>query len=150
MELDTSDFYHATILSDSDYDGLGSWGDPNNDFQISTGGFKNLTFAYPVPHRIYRNYTLHFPAGFPIPPTLPPPEPTLMLNTTFTSEVVNSIVNSFRGDYVDFQATLEGVSRPGPHPGPHLILGGDMEGACPFGMGPPECFLGSKWSPNGE
>ena len=147
-ELDTADFYHATIFSDSDYDGLGSWGDPNDDFQISTGGFKNLTFAYPIPHRIRRNYTLHFPPGFPGPTGLPPADPTLMLNTTFTTDVVNSVVSSFTGDYVSFQATLEGIK--GPHPGPHLILGGEMGGMCPFGTGPPECVVGPKWSPNGK
>ena len=148
-ELDTADFYHATIFSDSDYDGLGSWGDPNNDFQISTGGLKDIMLAYPVPHRIRRNYTLHQPQGISTNPLGPPPaDPTLMLNNTFTSEVVNSVVNSFVGDYVKFQAGLEGIS--GPHPGPHLILGGEMAGACPFGLGPPGCVPGPKWAPNGE
>ena len=146
--LDTADFYHATIFSDSDYDGLGSWGDPNNDFQISTGGLKDIMLAYPVPHRIRRNYTLYLPPDFPTPPGLPHPDPTLMFNTTFTREVVNATVNFPPGDFVNFQATLEGIA--GPHPGPHVILGGEMVGACPFGLGPPGCVPGPKWSPNGK
>ena len=58
LNVDTADFCRATIFSDSDYDGLGSWGDPKDDFQICTGGLKGMTVAYPVPHRIRRNYTL--------------------------------------------------------------------------------------------
>ena len=149
-KLDAADFYHTTMFSDSPQDGLGSWGDPNNDFQISTGVLKDMKLAYPVPHNIRRNYTLHpyFPPGFPIPTGVPAVDPTLMLNTTFTSEIVNATLNSTPGDYVTFQTTLENFS--GPHPGPHLILGGDMGGVCPFGLGPPGCVPGPKWSPNGE
>lgn len=136
-----------TFLSDSEYDGLGTWGDPNDDIQISTGGLKDIMLAYPSgPHRIRRNFTLYFPQDFPIPSGVPRPDPTLMVNTTFTSDIVNTLVSSYTGDYVGFQASLEG----GPHPGPHFILGGDMGGTCPFGTGPPECVIGPKWSPNGE
>lgn len=70
-----------------------------------------------------------------------------MYNTTFTSQVVNATLDSPAGDYPTFQTTLENFN--GPHPGPHLILGGDMGGTCPFGTGPPECVPGPKWSPNG-
>lgn len=145
---DTADFYHATIWSDSDYDGLGSWGDPNNDFQISTGGLKDMRVAYPVAHNLRRNYTLYpnFPPGFLVPKDAPPLDPTLMYNTTFTSAVVNATVSSPPGDYITFQATIENFA--GPHPGPHLILGGDMGGTCPQGLGPPSCNPGPKWSPN--
>ena len=148
--LDSADFYHATIFSDSSYDGLGSWGDPSNDFQISTGGLKDIRLAYPVPHNIRRNYTLQpFLNGLGGPPgvTL---DPTLMLNTSFTKENVDFIVHSFSGDFLAFQARTEGIE--GPHPGPHIILGGDMGGKCPFGLGPPGCSPGTgmKWSSNGE
>lgn len=149
-KADTADFYNATIFSDSTYDGLGGWGDPNNDFQITTGGFKDIKLAYPVPHRIRRNYTNSAAQAilqFPLPKGVPPVGP-LMLNTTFTREIVDSIVNSFTGDFINFQGTLEGLS--GPHPGPHFILGGDMGGLCPFGLAPPVCNPGPKWTPNGE
>lgn len=148
-KIDAADFYYATIFSNSSYDGLGFWGDPDNDFQISTGGLKDIRLAYPIPHNIRRNYTLQpFLAGLNgVPPgvTL---DPALMLNTSFTKANVDFIVNSFGGDFLDFQAYTEGIL--GPHPGPHLILGGDMGGLCPFGTGPPECNPGMKWSSNGE
>jgi len=143
---DTADPYHMTILSDSDYDGLGSWGDPNDDFQVCTGGFKDMMVAYPGPHRVRRNYTLYIPSDFPIPPGLPALDPSPMLNTTYTTEVVNSVLNSPTGDYVTFQTNCEGIA--GPHPGPHLILGGEMGGRCPYGLGPPECVIGPRWYPN--
>ena len=147
---DTADFYHATIFSDDDCSGLGSWGDPNNDFQICTGGFKDMKLSYPVPHGIRRNYTLYFslPPEFPSPPDASAPDPSLMMNTTFTTEVVNSLLTSFTGNYSGFQATLENY--PGPHTGPHLSLGGDLVGLCPFGLKPPNCNPGMKWAPNGE
>ena len=71
-----------------------------------------------------------------------------MLNATFTSKVVNYTVSSFTGDYIQFQAHVEGWS--GPHPGPHGIVGGDLFGGCPFGLVPPVCNGGPKWSPNGK
>ena len=151
IKLDTADFYHATIFSNSTYDGLGSWGDPNNDFQIFTGGLKDMKVAYPVPHNIRRNYTNEpFFGGWSGGPPGTTPNPTLMLNTTFTKANVDFIVSSFGGDYVSFQAYTEGIL--GVHPGAHLILGGDMGGRCPFGLEPPECDLGigMKWSSNGK
>ncbi|KAF9785223.1 Di-copper centre-containing protein [Thelephora terrestris] len=149
---DTADFYHATIWSDSDYDGLGSWGNSSNDYAISTGALKDMKIAYPVPHNIRRNFTLQPFLGAGPPPSSnnstgpPSPDPTLMLNATFTSEVVNFTVSSFTGDYIQFQADVE--SWNGPHPGPHGIVGGDLVGGCPFGLAPPVCYGGPKWSPN--
>ena len=150
LKPDTADFYHATIFSDSEYDGLGSWGDPDNDYQLCTGGFKDIVVAYPVPHHIRRNYTLYpnRPPGFLTPAGVPPQNPSLMYNTTFTSEVVDNTLSSTPGNYPNFQARLE--APPGPHPGPHFILGGDNAGTCPFGLGLSECVPGQKWSPNGE
>lgn len=149
-KLDAPDFYHATILSNSTFDGVGSWGDPQNDFQIFTGAFQDIEVAYPVPHHIRRNFTLQpFLGGvsFPGAPSIAV-DPTLMINVTFSAANVNFTVNSFTGDYISFQTYLENVG--GPHPGPHIILGGDMSGLCPFGMVPPACTPGMKWSSNGE
>jgi len=148
LQPDAADFYHSTIFSDSTFDGVGSWGDPENDFQISTGGLKDIILAYPVPHHIRRNFTLQpFVSGSP-PPGAAPVDPLLMINTTFTKANVDFTTNSFTGDFVAFQNYLENIS--GPHPGPHAILGGDMSGLCPFGLVPPACFPGMRWSPNGE
>lgn len=144
---DAPSFYNATIFSDSPCDGLGSWGDPDNDHQISTGAFKDLTLAYPVPHNIRRNYT---PQPFLTGAASPPPgvhvNPDLVISTTFTKKNVDFILGSFGGDYVAFQTYTENVG--GPHPGPHFLLGGDMTGSCPFGLEPPECVTGMKWAPN--
>ena len=158
---DTADFYHATIWSDSDYDGLGSWGDPNNDYDISTGALKDMRVSYPVPHHIRRNFTLQPFLGTgsssnstnstnSTSTSTGPPSPasTLMLNATFTSEVVNYTVSSFTGEYIQFQAWVE--SWNGPHPGPHGIVGGDLVGSCPFNLTAPACNGGPKWSPNGK
>jgi len=154
---DTADFYNATIWSDSDYDGLGSWGDPKNDYEIFTGALKDMRVAYPVPHNVRRNFTLQpFLGAGPAPSNSsnstnsnigpPSPAPSLMVNTTFTSEVVNSTVSSFTGEYIQFQAHVEGFN--GPHPGPHVIVGGDLVGSCPFGLASSACNGGPKWSPN--
>ena len=146
--LDAADFEHATIWSNSTDDGLGSWGDPQNDFQIFTGAFKDITVAYPVPHHIRRNYTLRpFLAGVSI-PGAPPVDPEYRINVSFSAENVNYTVNSFTGDYIRFQTYFEAAF--GPHPGPHIIMGGDMSGLCPFGSVPPACYPGMKWSSNGR
>lgn len=146
-ELDTEDFYHASIFSNSTVDGLGSWGDPANDFQITTGGFKDIKVAYPVPHNIRRNFTLQPFLGV-INPRPSAVKPGLMVNTTFTKEVVDHAVSSFTEDFVSFQTYVESVS--GPHSGVHFIVGGDMSGRCPFGLKPPNCIPGAKWAPSGE
>ena len=148
MKVDTADFEHATIFSNSTKEGLGSWGDADNDYQISTGGFKDITVAYPVPHHIRRNYTLR--------PLIPRPgfvpqagmDSQTRINSTFTQTNVDFTINGFTGDFPSFQVYHQNV--PGSHPGPHLILGGDMVGTCPFGLQPPACIGGQKWSPNGR
>jgi len=98
--------------------GVGTWGDPANDYQISNGGFKNLTLAYPSPHHIRRNFSL-FPFTNPdLPPLFtgqtPPKE--LMVNTTMTKENVDRSVNGFEGDFIGFHAYVEspGVSSTPP------------------------------------
>ena len=146
-QLDASDVYNSTIWSDSTTEGLGSWGVPDNDFQIATGGFKDIKVAYPVPHNIRRNFTVQpFLAGVNI-PGAPPVDPLFMVNTSFTKANVDFTVNSFTGDYINFQAYFEAIA--GPHPGPHIILGGDMSGLCPFGLTEPNCYVGMRWSSNG-
>ena len=51
-------FENATFFNDSPTSGFGGWGDPADDYQITTGAFAhNFDAVYPVPHRIRRNYT---------------------------------------------------------------------------------------------
>ena len=66
----------------------------------------------------------------------------------FTNGIVDFLVNSFTGDYINFQQALENLN--GPHPAVHEIIGGDMAGKCPFGLEPPRCYFGPKWASNGE
>ena len=63
FHLDTADFEHSTFFDNSSH-GVSGWGDPENDFQIYTGGFKDVIRAYPNPHHIRRNFTL-FPFQMP-------------------------------------------------------------------------------------
>lgn len=149
-KVDAADVYHSTIFSNSTDEGLGSWGDPDNDFQIFTGGLKDITLAYPVPHHIRRNYSVQpFIGGTDLfGPLAGPVDPELMVNTTLTQANVDFTVNSFTGNYSGFQAYLEGIN--GPHPGAHFILGADLTGTCPFGMKSPECYPGMKWTSNGR
>jgi tyrosinase len=110
LHLDAHDFYNANIFDNSS-SGVGGWGDPANDFQITTGGFKDMLVAYPSPHHIRRNFSLY---PFQNPNTLNPftdpsvPLPTgLMINTSMTEQNVNFSVNSFEGDFIGFQAYME-------------------------------------------
>jgi tyrosinase len=149
--LDAHDFGNSDFWDDSPF-GVGGWGDPKNDYQIYTGGFKDAIRAYPNPHHIRRNFTL-FPfnnpditppfAGDPAAPPLPV---EFMINTTMTKDNVDFCVNNFPGDFIAFQSYVE--SLPGIHGGAHLILSGDMTGFCSNGAVPPACIGGPKWTPN--
>jgi len=152
FHLDTEDFYNSDFFDNSSTSGVGAWGDPANDYQISTGGLKDIILAYPSPHRIRRNYTLYpdrLPNAINIfsgDPTAPAPQTDLMINTTMTKENVDYMVNNFEGDFIGFQTYMESIS--GVHPGIHLIISGDLSGFCPNGTGPPECIQGPTWSSN--
>ena len=81
--------------------GVGGWGDPTDDFQITTGGFKDVIAAYPSPHRIRRNCTVEpfsvpdtVPMS-PVDPTAPPIPRDFMINTTLTKQNVDSLVDGF-------------------------------------------------------
>lgn len=143
--LDTEDFYNSDFFDNSS-SGVGAWGDPANDYQIFTGGLKDIMLAYPSPHRIRRNFTvlpfeLPNPINvFPNDPDVPPLQTDLMINTTMTKQNVDYMVNSFEGDFIGFQTYMESLAvsstlpplvfgRPdlsvqGVHPGIHLIISG--------------------------
>jgi len=148
--LDSFDTEHSTMFDGGERCGLGGWGDPNDDIQITTGGFKDIVRVYPSPHRIRRSYTLqplaNIPNPFPNDPLAPPVDPTILINGSFTQTNYDFLLNGFLGDFRGFQAYLEGPR--GTHGGPHLIMGGDMTGFCPGGTGPPDCYAGPKWTPN--
>lgn len=100
---------------------MGGWGDPNDDFQITTGAFaKDFNLAYPVPHRVRRNYTDHAYVTDPFGDGTPPAP--LPFWNYFTAEVRDSLVNGFRGDFRGFHQLFEGPL--GPHGSIHVILSG--------------------------
>ena len=110
------DFYNSDFFDNSSSSGVGAWGDPANDYQIFTGGLKDIMLAYPSPHHIRRNFTvqpLRLPNPinlFPNDPTVPPLSKDLMINTTMTKENVDYTVNGFEGDFIGFQAYVESVA----------------------------------------
>ena len=115
LHLDAPDFYNSKFFDNSS-SGVGGWGDPENDFQITTGGLKDMVLTYPNRHRIRRNFTLYplanpnFPPPWGNDPSAPPPPGDLMINTTFTRENVDYLINSFEGDFLGFSAYYEAVA----------------------------------------
>lgn len=111
--LDAANFEASPFFGNTSSD-VGGWGDPNNDGQIYTGGFKDEIRAYPTPHHIRRNYTL-YPFQNPLivgaaSSGAPPPPTNLMINTTMTKTNVDYSVNNFPGDYIGFQGYMESVN----------------------------------------
>ncbi|KAF9780434.1 Di-copper centre-containing protein [Thelephora terrestris] len=150
--IDAPDMYNSPFFDNSSFGGIGGWGDPADDFQIYTGGFKDAIRAYPTPNRIRRNYTLYpfenpnLGNLFANDPNAPPPPSNFMINSSLTKENVEYTVNSFEGNFIAMHAYTESLA--GLHPGAHFILGGDMTGTCPNGAVPPACYGGPKWTPN--
>ena len=118
--LDADDFYNSPIFDPNTKSGFGGWGDPTNDFQITTGAFaSDFVRAYPVPHGVRRNFTLlpgagGFGDGSPI--------YTNPLPTWIAPPYVEAMVDGFPGDFLGFQALFEGGN--GPHGAVHQMLGG--------------------------
>ena len=115
LHPDAHDMYNSPFF-DKSPSGVGGWGDPANDYQINTGGFKDVIRAYPNPHRIRRNFTVQpfnspdAVSPFPNDPAAPPIPREFMINTTMTKQNVDFSVNSFEGDFIGFQSYLESLS----------------------------------------
>jgi len=112
------------MLDDDPVNGLGGWGDPADDFQIKTGGFKDVVRPYPTPHHIRRNFTLYpfnnpaVPPPFAGDPTFPHIPADFLINTTITAQNVDFMVNNFKGDFEGFQAYMEGLAVSSGLPAP--------------------------------
>ncbi|ELU38740.1 carbonic anhydrase domain-containing protein [Rhizoctonia solani AG-1 IA] len=126
------------IFSTNSVTGLGGFGDPLNDYQITTGGFSNMTVAYPVyvdmrkrvhKHRIRRQFT-----PFPYLDWYWLQRPNEAANATITKAYIDAAINGYVGDFVGFQNATEKAQAF--HPNIHMILGGDMAGTCPTAAGP--------------
>jgi len=106
---DASNFENSSFWDPDTTSGVGGWGDPNDDYQITDGAFAaDFPVSYPSPHRLRRQYT-------PIDPnsTVPLPE-------TFTPESQQAMVNGFVGNFVGFQAFFQS----GSHRSIHRIVTG--------------------------
>jgi len=159
--LDADNFNHSSIFDEDSKSGLGGWGDPNDEFQITTGGFaSDFELKYPIPHHLRRSITLVLSQNETLADGTPlPNEP---LNTFITPQLIEGMVDGFPGDFVGFQSFMD--TNNGSHGVIHLMVGGyvaarlwcsgsltpilsDLSGACPEGT--QNCTPGPKWSPNG-
>ena len=102
-------FVNSTIFNDSPDSGFGGWGNPADDYQITTGAFVNdFLPVYPVPHKIRRNYTAVSLGGDIFgdgTPSAPNP-----FWTYFTPASVNALVQGHAGDFEGFQAEFESTT----------------------------------------
>ena len=112
--LDTEDFFNSKIFDPSPTSGFGGNGDPNNDYEITSGGFStDFVRAYPAPHNLRRNFTLRpwesFGLGLgPFADHAPLPiDWEKMANTSFSKVEVHKLVEGFKGDFEGFQAYFE-------------------------------------------
>jgi len=105
----TPDFFNSTIFNDSPNSGFGGWGNPADDYQITTGAFADdFVPVYPVPHKVRRNYTARSPGGDIFGDGTPAaPNPFW---TYFTPASVKALVQGHIGDFEGFQAEFESTT----------------------------------------
>lgn len=120
-EKDTQDFENSRMWDTDRVAGLGGFGDPKDDFTVKTGGL-DLTFAYPISHKLRRQYR-PYPGFLGI--------SNVSAVSTFTPQEVKKLLNIETGNFTAFQAYMEGFI--GMHGAVHLIVGGDLAGLCPKG-----------------
>ena len=111
LVADASDFENSDFWDPDPVSGLGGWGDPDNDWEISTGAFaSDFPLVYPSPHTLRRQYT----------PLAEGPNGTIELASLFTPESQEALVNGYVADFIRFQQKIEG----GSHGAIHRIVGG--------------------------
>ena len=71
--------------------------------------------------------------------------PTEAANVTLAQSYVDAAINGYAGDFIGFQNATEKAQAF--HPNIHMMMGGDMAGACPTAAGS-SCIGGSTWTPN--
>jgi len=89
--------------------GFGGWGNPADDYQITTGAFADdFVHVYPVPHKVRRNYTVRSVGGDIFGDGTPAaPNPFW---TYFTPASVKALVRGHIGDFQRFQAEFESTT----------------------------------------
>jgi hypothetical protein len=103
-QIDAPDFYESPFWKDSDpQSGLGGWGDPNVDYSVPDGGFHTLPLSYPLPHTIFRNFTLISP---PFLGGAQPASPMINDPSSFSASAIESILEISPGDYKQFQIMI--------------------------------------------
>jgi tyrosinase len=109
--IDASNFENSDIWDPDSVSGLGGWGAPDDDYQITSGAFAaDFPLVYPSSHRLRRQYT----------PYIPGPNGTnISLTDLFTPESQIALVNGYVADFIHFQQNLEG----GSHGAIHRIVG---------------------------
>ncbi|TFK70138.1 Di-copper centre-containing protein [Pluteus cervinus] len=143
---DAADFEHATFWDADPNSGVGTWGNPNNDYQIEDGAWglnSGFKLHYPSTHAIRRQFTPQPYLQFPRPYLLA--DVNLLANETFTKDRLDASLFGFDGDFQGFQKSFQDYQ--GPHAGVHLMVGADLTGLCP-GNAPASCVPGESWSPN--
>ncbi|KAF8519616.1 Di-copper centre-containing protein [Hysterangium stoloniferum] len=141
---DVYNFSNSSMFDSNPKTGLGGFGRPTEKGAVVDGAFARLQLSYPIPHTLRREYT---------------PYPYVNLSRSYFPDArvaavdamhatsVISIVDGFWGDYEGFQAEIEAMQ--GAHMAVHMIMGGDMGGACPVDksdMCDPN--PDATWSPN--
>ena len=110
LMTDASNFQNSTFWDPDTTSGVGGWGDPNDDDQITDGGFADgFIVSYPSPHRPRRLYT-----------PIDSDPPYGLFTNSFTPESQLAMVNGFEGDFIGFQALFQS----GSHRAVHRIVGG--------------------------
>ncbi|CAE6451834.1 unnamed protein product [Rhizoctonia solani] len=128
-EYDTADFEHSSIWDTDPVYGLGGFGDPNDDNIVKTGGL-NITLAYPIKHKLRRQYQPYPFLGL-------PGADNITGNVTFTPAEVTALLAQPEGNFTAFQAYLEKFI--GMHSAIHGMTGGDLAGRCPRGSNSSNC-----------
>jgi tyrosinase len=123
--IDSHDTEHSPLFSADPTVGFGTFPDQSTNFTLSNGAFHDIILAYPVPHRIQRNYSLT-PWETPL-FSWPFPFPQKEANTTTTPAEYVKITTSFNGNLTAFQYYMDGHSLQGMHGAIHGSLGGDIK-----------------------
>ncbi|KAF8760986.1 Di-copper centre-containing protein [Rhizoctonia solani] len=109
---DTASFNTSAMWDSDPTSGLGGFGDPNNDYYVNNGGFKDMKVSYPIKRGIRRQYTPYpYLSWWWVP--RPKRQPRLY---------------GFPKRDRKAQAF---------HANVHMIMGGDLAGTCPKAAGSP-------------
>ncbi|QRV90444.1 tyrosinase [Ceratobasidium sp. AG-Ba] len=124
VNWDTENFEKSAIWDKDRKYGLGGFGDPNDDHTVKTGGL-DMTLAYPIRHKLRRQYSPYPFVGGPF------PFPNISAVSTFTPQEVRKVLATQSGNFTAFQYSMERFL--GMHGAVHVIVGGDLSGSCPKG-----------------